>query len=145
MKGHTSCTARARDRSSVVSRLNGLSGNVLVQTSLGATPLDNRCPRNGIGRDPLGGLVKPIRWVIMATVFRIGSYRIVVYSNDHSPAHVHAVGPDGIAKISLGSAPSEVALVECDGIGAADLRRILGQVIDRHADCLNSWLHYHGH
>ena len=28
----------------------------------------------------------------MATLFRVGPFRILVYTNDHSPAHVHAVG-----------------------------------------------------
>lgn len=80
----------------------------------------------------------------MATVFAVGAYRIAVYPNDHSPAHVHAVGPDGTARISLGDRPSDVVVMERDGIGPADLRRIVGQVIDRHATCLGCWNEYHG-
>lgn len=28
----------------------------------------------------------------MPTVLRIGAYRVVVYPNDHRPAHVHVIG-----------------------------------------------------
>ena len=38
----------------------------------------------------------------MVTVFRVRSFRIVIYSNDHSPAHVHAIEPDCEAKVALG-------------------------------------------
>lgn len=38
----------------------------------------------------------------MPTLFLVGRYRVVIYFNDHEPAHVHAVGPDGYAKFALG-------------------------------------------
>lgn len=47
----------------------------------------------------------------MATLFHVGSYRIVIYANDHSPPHVHAVG-DGAAKFELGRTADDVRLVE---------------------------------
>lgn len=28
----------------------------------------------------------------MPTIFRIGAVRVVIYPNDHRPAHVHVVG-----------------------------------------------------
>jgi len=79
----------------------------------------------------------------MPTLFVIGSYRIMVYPNDHGPAHVHAVGA-GHAKFLLGSEPNEVRLFEQEGISARDLRRIAEAIIDRHPECLSGWREFHG-
>jgi hypothetical protein len=80
----------------------------------------------------------------MPTVFVHGAYRIVVYLNDHAPAHVHAVGPDGNARFLLGDGPEEVRLVDVDGIGKKDLRGLAAEVIDRHEECLTAWRSIHG-
>lgn len=79
----------------------------------------------------------------MPTLFQVGSYRIVVYPNDHSPAHVHAVG-GGHAKFVLGKTPADVVLVEKDGISARDLRRIAEGIMNRHRECRAGWRKYHG-
>ena len=79
----------------------------------------------------------------MTTLFRVGSYRIVVYPNDHRPAHVHAVG-DGHARFELGRGPDEVRLMEQEGVSSRDLRRVARAIIDRHAECLAGWRKYHG-
>ena len=36
----------------------------------------------------------------MVTVFRAHGLRVVIFANDHEPAHVHVLG-DGEAKINL--------------------------------------------
>ncbi len=79
----------------------------------------------------------------MATLFRVGSYRIVVYSNDHRPPHVHAVG-EGHARFELGTAPDGVRLTEQVGVSARDLRRIACEIIARHEECLAGWRKHHG-
>ncbi len=79
----------------------------------------------------------------MATLFRIGSYRIVVYSNDHGPPHVHAVG-EGHARFDLGQGPDAVCLMEQGGVSIRDLRRIAGAIVDRHAECISGWRKFHG-
>jgi hypothetical protein len=79
----------------------------------------------------------------MPTLFEVGAYRIAVFTNDHGPAHVHAVG-EGHAKISLGDSPGEVREIESDGISKKDMRRILGEVIDRHQECIEAWRLIHG-
>lgn len=79
----------------------------------------------------------------MATLFHVGSYRIVVYSNDHSPPHVHAVG-DGHAKFDLGATASAVRLTEVDGIPVRDVRRIAAMIAKHHAECLAAWERIHG-
>jgi hypothetical protein len=79
----------------------------------------------------------------LATLFRIGGYRIVVYSNDHRPPHVHVVG-EGHARLELGKTADDVRLTEQDGVSPRDLRRIVREIIARHSECLAGWRKYHG-
>lgn len=79
----------------------------------------------------------------MATIFRVGAFRVIVYSNDHAPAHVHAAG-NGSAKFELGRGPDDVRLVEQRGVPVSDLRRIAKAIIERHAECLAEWRRIHG-
>lgn len=80
----------------------------------------------------------------MAALFAVGAYHVVVFPNDHTPAHVHALGPGGYAKVELGRNPNEVALIETDGISSANLRRIVARIIDQHGVCLDGWRRFHG-
>ena len=81
----------------------------------------------------------------MPTLFHVGAWRIVIYPNDHEPAHVHVVGPQGHAKFAIGREPDNVALLETDGVPTPILRRVAVQIIDRHIECLESWRAIHGH
>ena len=90
---------------------------------------------------------KPIRWVIlMPTLFFVGSFRVVIFTNDHKPAHVHALGPNGRghAKFELGGRPKNVALVETHGIKEKALRKIGEEIINRHNECRTAWKEIHG-
>lgn len=80
----------------------------------------------------------------MPTLFRVGTYRIVIFLNDHSPAHVHVIGAGGFAKVQLGEKPTDVALVETMGIPKASLRRIVGEIMARHSACQDGWRMHHG-
>ena len=80
----------------------------------------------------------------MPTIFSVGAYRIVVFANDHAPAHVNVLGPDGHAKFVLGLGAVDVALTEVDGIGKRDLRRIAAAIIDRFDECMATWEKMHG-
>lgn len=80
----------------------------------------------------------------MPTLFLVGRYRVVTYFNDHEPAHVHAVGPDGYAKFALGEKRGEVALMEAEGIPRGSLHRIAAAIIDRHSECRKLWNSIHG-
>jgi hypothetical protein len=68
----------------------------------------------------------------------------MLFLNDHSPPHVHVMGPDGRAKFALGTTPDDVLLVECEGVAAAMLRRIAAAIIERHDECLKTWERHHG-
>jgi hypothetical protein len=79
----------------------------------------------------------------MPTLFTVGHHRVVVYLNDHRPAHVHIAG-NGYAIVALGNSPEHVRLIEKDGITANDLRRVVAEIIDRHEECLAGWRTIHG-
>lgn len=81
----------------------------------------------------------------MPTLFHVGAWRVVIFPNDHEPAHVHLVGPEGYAKFAIGRRPDDVSLLETEGVPTPILRRAAAQVIDRHAQCLESWSAIHGH
>lgn len=79
----------------------------------------------------------------MVTVLRSGGFRVVIYLDDHEPAHVHVLG-DGEAKIDLGSASGSVSLVWTKGFTNADVRRAMRLVADHRDDLIAKWREYHG-
>ena len=60
----------------------------------------------------------------MPTVLRIGGLRVVIWPNDHRPAHVHVKGADGEAVFNLHCPGGPPALRESYGFRLADLNRI---------------------
>jgi Domain of unknown function (DUF4160) len=79
----------------------------------------------------------------MPTVLRVGSLRIVIYPNDHSPPHVHVTGPDGEAKIELGDSRVKPRIAQNEGLMAKQLAAVL-KVIDDERELLHSkWREIH--
>jgi hypothetical protein len=62
------------------------------------------------------------------TVLRLAGLRIVIYPNDHRPAHVHAVGWSGEAVFELNCPSGPVSLRESFGISPRDVRRIVAML-----------------
>lgn len=60
----------------------------------------------------------------MPTILRIGGLRVVIWPNDHRPAHVHVKGADGEAVFNLHCPGGPPALRESYGFRLADLNRI---------------------
>ena len=60
----------------------------------------------------------------MPTVLRIGGLRVVIWPNDHRPAHVHVKGADGEAVFKLRCPGGPPVLRESYGFRLADLNRI---------------------
>ena len=58
----------------------------------------------------------------MVTVLRAHGLRVVIFVNDHQPAHVHVFG-DGEAKINLHGSDGAPALVWADPLQARKPRR----------------------
>jgi hypothetical protein len=79
----------------------------------------------------------------MVTVLRAQGLRVVIYVNDHDPAHVHVFG-DREAKINLLGAGSSPKLVWADGMSRGEIRRALRIVTDEQTALLARWEEIHG-
>ncbi|TFF22941.1 DUF4160 domain-containing protein [Jiella endophytica] len=76
----------------------------------------------------------------MVTVLRHGALRVVIFKDDHSPAHMHVFG-DGEAKIDIsGPAPRLILSTMRRG----ELRRASALVAGHQAFLLDEWRKHHG-
>jgi hypothetical protein len=79
----------------------------------------------------------------MVTVLRANGLRVVIYLNDHQPAHVHVFG-DGEAKINLAGSSGAPDLVWAEGMTRAEVRRAMRLVAGRQTLLLQQWEDMHG-
>lgn len=79
----------------------------------------------------------------MVTVHRFDGLRIVIFSNDHEPAHVHVVGPKAEAKVQL-SGSDGLTLLWQFGFGHHQMRRIMVEVQRERSALLGRWREIHG-
>ena len=79
----------------------------------------------------------------MVTVLRTGGLRVVIYLQDHEPAHVHVIG-DGEAKINLIGRRDQPELVWAVGMTGGDLRRAVRIVAEAREQLLAKWEEIHG-
>ena len=80
----------------------------------------------------------------MPTVLRIDGLRVVVYPNDHRPAHVHVIGHGKEAVFELNCPRAPVLLRENYGFGRAQIGKIR-QVLKEHQTALcRGWEEIHG-
>jgi hypothetical protein len=79
----------------------------------------------------------------MVTVLRAQGLRVIIFTNDHRPAHVHVIG-DGEAKIDLHGPDGVPRLVWADGMTRAEVRRALRLVAENRAMLLARWESIHG-
>ena len=78
----------------------------------------------------------------MVTVLRAHGLRVVIFSNDHQPAHVHVFG-DGQAKINLLGAAGVPELIWVDGMSRREIRRAMRLVTEQQAFLLARWRDLH--
>ena len=80
----------------------------------------------------------------MPTVGRIDGLRVVIWPNDHLPAHVHVIGPgqEAVFKLRCPDGPPE--LRESYGFRLADVRRIEAALADMLTDLCKKWSKIHG-
>lgn len=79
----------------------------------------------------------------MVTIYRAHGLRIIIFTDDHEPAHVHVFG-DGHAKINLIGPDGAPALVRAENMKANDLRRAMQLVRDQQDQLLAKWREFHG-
>lgn len=80
----------------------------------------------------------------MPTVMRFGGLRVVVYPNDHRPAHVHVIGSGHEAVFKLNCSDGPVALRENYGFSRADVARIQRELQQNVAALCRAWEGIHG-
>ncbi|MCB8747341.1 DUF4160 domain-containing protein [Rhodoferax sp. U2-2l] len=80
----------------------------------------------------------------MPTVLMIFGLRVVVYPNDHCPAHVHVQGNGCEAVFNLGCPQGPVELRENYGFSQKELSRIAGALQDHLVPLCNAWRMIHG-
>jgi hypothetical protein len=79
----------------------------------------------------------------MVTVLRESGLHVVIYLDDHPPAHVHMFG-DGSAKIALGTEEGVPEVVRTRGMKPRQLTKALRIVIDHRAELMEKWEEFHG-
>lgn len=76
----------------------------------------------------------------MIVVLRAGNLRVVIYKNDHEPAHVHVFG-DGHCKIALLPA---IRLDGQQGSSKVEARKAMTLVFENRDMLLRRWNEIHG-
>ncbi|CDZ38329.1 Hypothetical protein NGAL_HAMBI1145_43050 [Neorhizobium galegae bv. officinalis] len=80
----------------------------------------------------------------MPTVLRFAGLRVVIYPNDHRPAHVHVKGGNGEAVFILNCPGGPLELRESYGFKLAELRRIEEALAEEIAALCAAWSAHHG-
>jgi hypothetical protein len=80
----------------------------------------------------------------MPTVDRIGKLRVVIYPNDHRPAHVHVIGKGCEAAFRLYCAEGRVELRENYRFSAGELAKIKAVMASRLVRLCAAWSKIHG-
>lgn len=80
----------------------------------------------------------------MPTVARFGGLRVVIYPNDHRPAHVHVLGAGKEAIIVLNCPEGPPTIRGYDGFSGAELQRILSELASLVAPLCEEWRNIHG-
>jgi hypothetical protein len=80
----------------------------------------------------------------MPTVLRYEGLRVVIYPNDHRPAHVHVIGPGCQAVFNLHSSTGPVELRENYGFSRRELRPIERVLTNHLAALFSEWERIHG-
>jgi len=78
------------------------------------------------------------------TVLRIGNLRVVIYPNDHRPAHVHVIGPEHEALFYLNCPAGPVALRENYGFTSREIVRIEAALNQHVVELCAAWKEIHG-
>jgi hypothetical protein len=76
----------------------------------------------------------------MPTVLLIEGLRVVIYPNDHPPAHVHVIGPGWVVVVNL----IGLRLREVIGCDERQARRVLRLIGERREVLLEAWRRIHG-
>ena len=80
----------------------------------------------------------------MPTVLRFKGWRVVVYPNDHRPAHVHVIGKGCEAVFNLNCPAGSVELRENYGFSRREINQISRALTEHLAEVCAAWENIHG-
>lgn len=80
----------------------------------------------------------------MPTVFKFDGLRVVVYPNDHRPAHVHVLGGGSEAVFNLHCPDGPPELRENYGFSRAEVNRIEKGLAESLSILCEEWRRIHG-
>ncbi len=80
----------------------------------------------------------------MPTVLRFDGLRVVIYPNDHRPAHVHVIGRGCESVFHLHCPSGPLELRENYGFARRDLARIVAALTRALTDLCAHWRTIHG-
>ena len=80
----------------------------------------------------------------MPTIFRLGGLRVVIYTNDHRPAHVHVIGDGCEAVFEMNCPGGPVVLRENYGFALRRLSRINTELLKHRITICSAWERMHG-
>lgn len=80
----------------------------------------------------------------MPTALRFDGLRVVIYPNDHRPAHVHVIGSGGEAVFILHCPDGPPTLREVYGFSRQDVARFEGELAAHLAALCEDWSMIHG-
>lgn len=72
-------------------------------------------------------------------------WRVVIYTNDHRPPHVHVIGAGEHARFELLCDLAQVHLLSNIGYGIGQLKQIERYLLHHIAHLCNQWGTIHGH
>ena len=79
----------------------------------------------------------------MPTILRFRGLRVMIYTNDHSPPHVHVIGPGAEARIALGDESERPWVMTNDGLSRRDVAEALAEIENRDF-LMQRWREIHG-
>jgi hypothetical protein len=81
----------------------------------------------------------------MPTVMRIGRLRVVIYPNDHRPAHVHVIGGGCEAVFVLNCPEGPPELRQNYAFSQPELNRVCALLATELITACEKWRYIHGH
>jgi len=80
----------------------------------------------------------------MPTILVIFGLKVIIYFNDHTPAHVHVLGNGNEAVFNLSLISNELELRENNGFSNKDLKKINDALLERIDFIREKWSEIHG-
>jgi hypothetical protein len=90
------------------------------------------------------GVNPSVRLTSVTTILRFRGLRVVIYTNDHRPPHVHVIGPDREARIALGSEGEQPWLMTNEGLSRREVAEALVEIRQNRDLLIHRWREIHG-